>query len=102
MTLNAKLQIAAYADDRGPQTYNQSLSERRGQSVKDYLIASGVPADKIEVSAYGDDKLLDKSAVDQLQTANPNPATRKPSEGFACNFNARSQSSCRYHFSSNK
>jgi hypothetical protein len=70
---DAKLSVAAYADERGPQKYNLSLSERRGQSVKDFLIANGVSADKIEVSAHGEDNPLDKSTVEQLQTSNPNP-----------------------------
>jgi flagellar motor protein MotB len=70
----AKLSIAAYADERGPKNYNESLSERRGQSVKDFLIANGVSGDKIEVSAYGLDKPLDQNTVDQLQASNPNPA----------------------------
>ena len=70
---DAKLTVAAYADERGPQKYNESLSERRGQSVKDFLVAAGVPADKIDVSAYGEDKPLDESTVNQLQSSNPNP-----------------------------
>ena len=70
---DAKLAVAAYADKRGPQKYNESLSERRGQSVKDFLVAKGISADKIDVTAYGEDKPLDQSTVDQLQTSNPNP-----------------------------
>jgi hypothetical protein len=70
---DAKLLLSAYADERGPQKYNEPLSERRGQSVKNYLIANGVSGDKIEVSAYGADMPLDKSTVEQLQTNNPNP-----------------------------
>jgi flagellar motor protein MotB len=71
---DAKLSVSAYADDRGPQKYNESLSERRGQSVKDFLVAKGISADKIEVAAYGLEKPLDKTTVDQLQASNPNPA----------------------------
>ncbi len=71
---DAKLAVAAYADVRGPQDYNESLSERRGQSVKDFLVAKGISADKIEVSAYGLEKPLDQNTVDQLQASNPNPA----------------------------
>lgn len=71
---DAKLAVAAYADERGPQKYNESLSERRGQSVKDFLVAKGISADKIEVTAYGLDKPLDQNTVDQLQASNPNPA----------------------------
>jgi hypothetical protein len=70
---DAKLAVAAYADERGPQKYNESLSERRGQSVKDFLVAKGISADKIEVASYGEDKPLDQSTVDQLQASNPNP-----------------------------
>jgi len=70
----ATLSIVAYADERGEKDYNQSLSERRAQSVKDFLIASGVSADKIEVSAHGQDQPLDKSVVENLQANNPNPA----------------------------
>jgi len=70
---DAKLSIAAYADDRGPKGYNESLSERRGQSVKDFLVAQGISADKIEVMAYGLEKPLEESTVSQLQASNPNP-----------------------------
>jgi hypothetical protein len=70
---DAKLSIAAYADKRGSQKYNESLSERRGQSVKDFLVAKGISEDKIEMSAYGEDKPLDENTVNQLQASNPNP-----------------------------
>src|SRR5258706_536709 len=70
---DAKLSLTAYADERGPEKYNVSLSERRGQSVKDFLIAKGISADKIEVSASGEDQQLDESAVEQLQSTNPAP-----------------------------
>jgi hypothetical protein len=70
---DAKLSVAAYADVRGPQKFNGSLSERRGQSVKDFLVSKGISADKIDVAAYGLEKPLDKNTVDQLQASNPNP-----------------------------
>jgi hypothetical protein len=70
---DAKLSVVAYADPRGPQKYNGPLSERRGQSVKDFLVAGGISADKIEVASYGEEKPLDQNTVDQLQASNPNP-----------------------------
>jgi hypothetical protein len=83
---DAKLTIVAYADPRGSQKYNQSLSERRGQSVKDFLISKGVSADKIEVTAYGEAKPIDKEAVAQLQSTNPNPPPeahlKKPNDSW--------------------
>jgi len=70
----AKLSITGHADERGPNNYNQSLSERRVQLVKEFLVSKGIAADKIETSAVGETEQLDKEAVNQLQTNNPNPA----------------------------
>jgi hypothetical protein len=69
----ATLSLVGYADGRGPNKYNQSLSERRVQSVKDFLVANGIAENKIDTSSYGAGKLLEKSEVEQLQTENPNP-----------------------------
>lgn len=46
--------IAARADERGPQSYNEELSMRRAQSVKAYLIEQGVSPSKITTSALGE------------------------------------------------
>jgi hypothetical protein len=71
---DAKLSVTGYADERGPNNYNQSLSERRAQRVKEFLVSKGIADEKIEVSAVGETQQLDKEAVNQLQTNNPNPA----------------------------
>ena len=68
---DAKLSLASYADERGPGKYNQDLSERRVQRVKDFLVSQGITENKIESSANGDAKPLDKSAVIELQAKNP-------------------------------
>jgi hypothetical protein len=71
---NVKLALTGYADERGPNNYNHTLSERRSQRVKDFLVTRGVPEDRMEISGVGQDQQLDQSAVEQLQTTNPNPA----------------------------
>ncbi|MCW9708613.1 OmpA family protein [Fodinibius salsisoli] len=48
------IDIAARADDRGTQSYNDELSMRRAQAVKDYLINQGVDASRITTSALGE------------------------------------------------
>ncbi len=75
---NAKLSLAGYADERGPNEYNQSLSERRVQRVREFLISQGIPENKIETAAYGEEKPIDKATVIDLQEKNPNqpPETR--------------------------
>lgn len=70
----ARLSLSAYTDDRGDDTYNQSLSELRAQSVKDFLVSQGIDADKIDISAYGKQKQLDQATVSDLQSRNPNQA----------------------------
>jgi hypothetical protein len=75
---NAKLSLSGYADERGSDMYNQSLSERRVQRVKEFLISQGLPENKIETAAYGEEKPIDKATVIDLQARNPNqpPETR--------------------------
>lgn len=69
---DAKLALGAYADERGQSKYNNALSGLRAQRVKDFLVSEGVAAEKIDTSAYGKDKPLDKATVIDLQARNPN------------------------------
>ncbi len=68
----AKLSLGGYTDERGADKYNDSLSELRVQRVKDFLVSQGISAEKIDSSAYGKQKPLDKATVSNLQTENPN------------------------------
>jgi OOP family OmpA-OmpF porin len=48
------MRVAGYTSEKGTEIYNQGLSERRAQSVKDYLVHENLfPADKISVIGYG-------------------------------------------------
>ncbi|RZL00596.1 MAG: OmpA family protein [Rubrivivax sp.] len=54
-TLNVEAVVAVGHTDRvGSESYNQKLSERRAQSVKDFLVAQGVPADRIYIEGRGE------------------------------------------------
>jgi hypothetical protein len=74
---DAKLSLGGNADERGADKYNDSLSDRRVQRVKEFLISQGIAAEKIDTSAYGKQKPLDKTAVSDLQTRNPNQPPEK-------------------------
>lgn len=52
------IDIAARADERGSESYNEELSMRRAQAVKDYLVNQGVSASKISTSALGENDPL--------------------------------------------
>lgn len=75
---DAKLSVSAYADERGPNKHNKTLSDRRAERVRDFLVSQGIAAEKIDTSAHGDTNQLDKATVIDLQTRNPNqpPETR--------------------------
>ncbi|VFP79963.1 porin OmpA [Candidatus Erwinia haradaeae] len=52
-TKDASILVVGYSDRIGSNLYNQKLSEKRSQSVADYLIEKGVPADQITVRGSG-------------------------------------------------
>ncbi|NEW82158.1 MAG: OmpA family protein [Mariniphaga sp.] len=56
------VEITAHTDSRGAAAYNLTLSEKRGKSVKDYLIGKGISASRIKVEAMGETKLTNKCA----------------------------------------
>jgi peptidoglycan-associated lipoprotein len=47
--------IAGNADERGTETYNLALGERRADAARDYLLAQGITASRIKTISYGKD-----------------------------------------------
>jgi len=45
--------VTGHTDRIGTQAYNQKLSERRADAVRDYLVSKGVARDKIETLGMG-------------------------------------------------
>jgi outer membrane protein OmpA-like peptidoglycan-associated protein len=45
--------VEGHTDSRGSETYNQGLSQRRSDAVRDYLVQSGYPADHIQSFGKG-------------------------------------------------
>jgi OmpA family/PEGA domain len=62
-----KLVVVGHADVRGPAAYNLTLSKRRANLVKVYLVSQGIPADDIEVRADGKSQELSEKQVHVLQ-----------------------------------
>ncbi len=89
---DAKLSVEAHADARGSVPFNQELSERRVQRVKEYLVEQGIAAGRIQTAAYGKERPIDKQAVKELEATNPNqpPKARlKNVEGDWLAYNRR-------------
>jgi len=62
---NTKLIIAGYTDQSGTEEYNLGLSDRRAQSVREYLVRLGSTQTNVEVLALGE------------QNANQSASTRE-------------------------
>ena len=63
---DARLILAGHADRRGPDSYNQLLSERRAEIVKRFLVEQGVPESSIDVQVFGKKDNLTTEQVEQL------------------------------------
>ena len=49
-----RLYVYGHADDTGPEAYNQQLSEKRAQAVRQYLVEAGIPTEIIEAEGFGE------------------------------------------------
>ncbi|MFV0391419.1 MAG: OmpA family protein [Paludibacteraceae bacterium] len=50
------LKVQGHTDSVGPESYNQSLSERRTQSVKNYLVSLGIAESVVSTEGFGESK----------------------------------------------
>jgi len=55
------IQLDGFADERGDAVYNQELSTRRADHVRDVLTTAGVMASRIKVAAHGESPAIDAS-----------------------------------------
>ncbi len=53
---NLTVTVEGHADERGTREYNLALGERRANSVKNFLVAIGVSADRIATISYGKER----------------------------------------------
>jgi outer membrane protein OmpA-like peptidoglycan-associated protein len=57
-----RVQLDGFADERGNETYNQELSQRRVEFVREQLVAAGIDASRITVAAHGESPAQDETA----------------------------------------
>lgn len=53
------ISIQGYADSRGSEEYNQTLSLKRAERVREWLIAHGIASERLTVEAEGATKLVE-------------------------------------------
>jgi outer membrane protein OmpA-like peptidoglycan-associated protein len=50
--------VQGHTDATGPDSHNQTLSERRAEAARDYLVGRGVDEERIEAIGYGETRPL--------------------------------------------
>jgi len=50
------LSIDGHTDNTGPSAFNQSLSQKRAEAVKAYMISKGISAGRLTAAGYGQDQ----------------------------------------------
>ena len=67
---SANIEIGGHTDGDGEDAYNQALSEKRAQSVVDYLVRAGLPADRFTAVGYGSTQPIASNETDEGKAQN--------------------------------
>lgn len=66
----ALVEVQGHTDDQGRDAYNLELSEKRAKAVLDYLVRSGVSADRLTSKGYGESQPLMNGVSEDARAAN--------------------------------
>lgn len=55
---DVRIRVAGHADERGSIEYNRALSQRRAESVRDFMTNYGIPMARINTVSFGEDRPL--------------------------------------------
>ena len=64
------ISVNGHTDDVGSVEYNQALSQRRAQAVRDYLAQAGIPAEILSVTGHGKSLPLVRGTTDAARAKN--------------------------------
>jgi peptidoglycan-associated lipoprotein len=65
-----RVRISGHADERGSDEYNQVLGQRRANAAKDYLVARGIDASRIDITSYGEERPVDRAGTEDAFALN--------------------------------
>lgn len=65
-----KVQVEGYTDNIGSDDYNQNLSEKRADSVRDYLVSQSVQETNITAEGYGKSNPIADNSTDRGRAQN--------------------------------
>ena len=67
---DARIRIAGHTDERGSIEYNLALGQRRAQAARDFMVGFGIPASRIEIVSFGEDRPLVNASGEQAWAQN--------------------------------
>lgn len=67
---NLKIQIGGHTDNQGKATYNQTLSEKRANEVKKYLINGGISGNLLEAKGFGMSQPIEENSTEEGRATN--------------------------------
>jgi len=72
-----KIELSSHTDSRGKDEYNETLSQKRAESARIWIISKGVAADRIVPKGYGEKQLKNKCANGVECTEEEHQANRR-------------------------
>ncbi|PWG82509.1 OmpA family protein [Pararcticibacter amylolyticus] len=64
------IMVIGHTDDKGSDSYNLSLSERRAQAVKDFAVANGVSASRLRIVGKGESEPIGDNTTEAGRAQN--------------------------------
>ncbi len=68
--LSVRIEISGHTDNQGSEAYNKDLSQKRAQSVVDYLISKGIDDNRLVSKGYGFSKPVDSNETEEGRAKN--------------------------------
>jgi len=62
--------IEGHCDSRGTVEYNLHLGQRRADTIREYLVSKGVPADRLQTISYGEERPVDPAENEEAWAKN--------------------------------
>ncbi len=69
--------VEGHTDSRGPEAYNQQLSERRAETVHQYLLDAGISDDQLNYAGYGESRPVADNDTEEGRAANRRVVVRR-------------------------
>jgi outer membrane protein OmpA-like peptidoglycan-associated protein len=67
---DSKMVVEGHTDSQGAAAFNQDLSQRRAQTVRDYLVSRGIASDRITAEGFGPTRTVGDNATPEGRANN--------------------------------